>query len=391
MEVIQYIFNYERNKNPQDLFYIKLNLQNNPKLLFENIFHNDPLLIDEFINSNLFNMIVGTTSTDFKKEFLLLLKNEFPLIKTKKQIHILFENIYHESYIDCSLFILKYGLEINYYTLDEIKSFIYYFDNDIIFQFIESYINDIHFIYEGTTILLQSINNVPLFIQLYNQCLISNFDINSFYINNRELTSNLDYIISLTLNDNQTLLEYFKYIFEGNKINYYNDLSLLFDDVIYNNFIHLELLFKKYKNKDIISQGNINANTRLFNNYPLIYFSNSLEMIYFLIQKGADYTLETKMTLDYINFYYINMIYTTFFLDGIFSFYNQSFLNYEINKKSIIKTIKLNENKNVMFSRLLSLSNKFHKINKKRLNQILIYKIKKPLYKDLTNLIYQFL
>jgi len=175
------------------------------------------------------------------------------------------------------------------------------------------------------------------------------------------------------------------------KIEYLKDIFNLSYYVSTDNFKKLDNIFKKYKNNKFL----IDPNIRIENNRTLIYFSTSLNMMKYLIDKGGN--INTITSVDVTNntdIYYVKKIYkSNFIYNSIFmteNFYDYYLLgvDFHISKKAIIKTIKnfnrISTNNNnylenrddnyyirKLYIKLLNLSNKYIKKYKNKLKNLL--------------------
>ena len=273
--------------------------------------------------------------------------------------------------------ILKYLIQdINYYEFKDIKKYI---KNKIILDFIVEKIKlsitnnsfyKFNSLINGTTILIESIyhSDIKLFKFIFD-IILSEYKSKGYiiykyyeelYRDNSNLLQNLDYCIAIQMNQNNELDEYIKTIYD--KHDYYIDLYNVYDCIIYNKFNELNSIFNKYKNKNYIISGIIDANTRLKSNFPLLYYSNTIDMVCFLIKNGANIHSESKITYNYIDYYTINMLYNTYYIEDIYKLFYNYGLDFNKNNKAIIKCIKkLNKNNDKSYSlnAMLSLNNKY--------------------------------
>lgn len=289
--------------------------------------------------------------------------------------------------------ILKYLIQdINYYEFKDIKKYI---KNKIILDFIVEKIKlsitnnsfyKFNSLINGTTILIESIyhSDIKLFKFIFN-IILSEYKSKGYiiykyyeelYRDNSNLLQNLDYCIAIQMNQNNELDDYIKTIYD--KHDYYIDLYNVYDCVIYNKFNELNSIFNKYKyqDKNYIISGIIDANTRLKSNFPLLYYSNTIEMVCFLIKNGANIHSESKITYNYIDYYTINMLYNTYYIEDIYKLFYNYGLDFNKNNKAIIKCIKkLNKNNdksyslNAMLSLNIKYSNRYRYKIKRNINQ----------------------
>jgi hypothetical protein len=310
--------------------------------------------------------------------------------------------------------ILKYLIQDTYYY--QFKDIKKYIKNKIILDFIVEKIKTsmtpqsiprrslsnnsfykFNSLINGTTILIESVyhSDLKLFKFIFDTILVEYKYYEETYRDNPNLLQNLDYSIATEMKQNNELNDYIKTIYQ--KHDYYIDLYNLHDCIIYNKFNELNTIFNKYKtDQNYITKGIIDANTRLKSNFPLLYYSNTIEMICFLIKNGANIHSESKITYNYIDYYTINMLYNTYYIEDIYKLFYNYGLDFNKNNKAIIKCIKkLNKNNDKSYSlnAMISLNKRYSNRYRYRIREKLNKnkKIYKYINKDIINNILKYI
>lgn len=290
--------------------------------------------------------------------------------------------------INKSIKILEYSLSRNYFSKKIIQKNIFYYPIDKIWFTVKPYLDDIHYIYKGNTIINLCFNNIPLFDFILTDAIKKNLydpiDNNyDYYTNNYLLSSNLEFDISEFMNKCDDFRTYILSKLPA-KYKYLKNLRRVQNIIIKNNIQALEFYFNKYSKW-------LTPNTRLNYNWPLLDYIDSIEMFYYLINKGANInnlTIEPSSfnAIQFNSYFLTNTIYNNIgFAIEYLDIYYQKGCDFGVNKKATIQNIKSSNKlykdiiKPYTHLRLLTYINRY----KRRTDYILKNKLKSKIYGDL--------
>jgi hypothetical protein len=278
--------------------------------------------------------------------------------------------------------VLAYCLRRKYFKQNVINKHIDYYSNDCIWYTVKDYLDNYHYIYKGSTILNLSLSNLYLFDYLLTDAIDKKlYDPvglqYEYYTNNYMLSKNLELDISIFIGKSEIFRTYILSKLPI-KYKYLKNLKKVQNIITKNSISSLEGYFEIYKKF-------LTPNTRLQFNHPLLDFTCSIEMFYYLIKKGANInalTIEPTVFSyrKYNEYYFTNTLYNNplFVLDNLQHYYEAG-ADFHAVKKVIRKFLKINYKLYLfhdtyglyLYCKLLSRFNKYIRKTKNKVEIIL--------------------